>query len=390
MMSLKSAIRRVAGASLMSMMTATAGLADVLPVEEMPSVQTLPKQYPANWLLLHDLNFFSLIDGKVVVVDVTADNRNYKGAIGAAQFASVIRSAERQEIYVAETFYSRGTRGTRTDVVTIYDTATLSTVGEIVLPDAKRALTVTQKGNLRLTQNQRYLLVFNFTPAASVTIIDLETRAITSEVDVPGCMLTYPMGKQGFASLCGDGTMISFQVDDAGQAHRGASTEAFNNLDDDPLFMKSVNLNGIEYFPSFKGRLQAVDLKGEAPVIGKSLSLIPAADKGWRPGGWQIIAGNGSTVWLLVHPDGVNGSHKNGGSEVWSFDVTSGKRLSRVTLKNWGVSIEVAGAKAEWLAVGTASGDLDVYNSATGAFERTIGGRMTANPMVMHNVTGSR
>ena len=47
------------------------------------------------------------------------------------------------EIYTAETFYSRLTRGERTDAITVWDMATLQDKGEILLPGGKRQQSVT-------------------------------------------------------------------------------------------------------------------------------------------------------------------------------------------------------------------------------------------------------
>ncbi|MGH8516604.1 MAG: amine dehydrogenase large subunit, partial [Panacagrimonas sp.] len=97
-----------------------------LPVESTGKVETLPAVYPKEWVFLHDANFFSIIDGKMVVLDVSDTTSPYKGMIGAGQMASLLQGTTRPELYVAETFYSRRTRGERTDAITIYDTKTLA------------------------------------------------------------------------------------------------------------------------------------------------------------------------------------------------------------------------------------------------------------------------
>ncbi len=53
-------------------------------------------------------------------------------------------------VYVAETYWSRGSRGDRTDVVTFYDSRTLEVTGEVLLPRG-RFLVVTKKYNAGLT-----------------------------------------------------------------------------------------------------------------------------------------------------------------------------------------------------------------------------------------------
>ena len=57
-----------------------------LAVEKVGDIEKLPASYPDTWIYAHDTNFYSLLDGKVVVVDVAAENRHYKGSLGVGQF----------------------------------------------------------------------------------------------------------------------------------------------------------------------------------------------------------------------------------------------------------------------------------------------------------------
>ena len=87
----------------------------------------------------------------------------------------------RPEFYLAETFYSRGSRGDRTDVVTIYDLATLAPVGEVGIPP-KRAINTLATANVALSDDDRFLAVFNMTPATSLSIVDVQQRAFVAEM----------------------------------------------------------------------------------------------------------------------------------------------------------------------------------------------------------------
>ena len=49
---------------------------DALPAQAIPSVESLPADYPDTWIFAHDLNFNSLLDGKILIVDVAAETRN--------------------------------------------------------------------------------------------------------------------------------------------------------------------------------------------------------------------------------------------------------------------------------------------------------------------------
>jgi len=360
-----------------------------LPVETVGSVETLPAQHPETWIYAHDTNFYALSDGKVVVVDVGAGSHEMRGSIPAGQFASFIASSTRPELYVAETYYEKRIRGTRFDVVTVYDKSTLALVAEIELPGGKRGQLVTFENTLQLLNGERWLAVFNFTPAASVTIIDVVDRKILSEAQIAGCSLIYPAGARSFVSLCSDDTMLVTQLDDAGQVAKQFHTDRFFNADTDPLFMVPAMIGRVAYLPSFNGDVQPIDLGADTPKVLPRWSMLGEEDKAgkWRPGGWQMVtADSAGRLYVLMHADGYNGSHKNGGSEVWVFDVASGKRLERRVLKNWGISIEVTAGKDPYLVVTNSDFTLDVYRAKSGEFVRMIGDHIAEMPLLLHAV----
>jgi methylamine dehydrogenase heavy chain len=377
----------VLGIWLTALLAVSAAYAE-LPIEPIPNVETLSADYPDSMVFVHDANFNALIAGRVVLVDVAPETGNYKGALDAAQFASFVESKQRNELYVAETFYSRGTRGDRTDVITIYDKENLAPIDEILLPGGKRGLVVSNRYTIQLVDQDRYMFLFNFTPAASVLMLDMESRSILSETAIPGCALIYPTGKRGFSSLCSNGSMYAAQFDTKGKVVHQERIEPFFGVDDDPLFDKPVLIGQTAYFPTFKGEMRAIDLSGKAPRPGQSWSLLSAGeqDENWRPGGWQIASvGAEGLIYVLMHPDGSNGSHKNGGSEIWVFDPKKQARTKRITLKNWGVSIELTRGENPYLVVTNADMQLDIYAAGTGDWIKMIGGT-AAMPFNLHAV----
>ena len=84
-----------------------------------------------------------------------------------------------------------------------------------------------------------------------------------------------------------------------------------------------------------------------------------------------------------MHPDGNDGSHKSGGSEVWVFDPVKQQRVSRYKLKEWGVSVEVTRGKNPYLIVTNGDMQLDVYAAETGKWQKMIGGT-AAMPFNLH------
>lgn len=356
-----------------------------LPEEPVPTVTELPERYPASWIFVHDLHFNSLPDGRVALVDVGAENSHLRGQIPVAQFGNIVPATTRGEIYVGETFYSRLTRGERTDVITIWDTKTLAPKGEIVLPGGKRGLFVTLRNSLQLTNDEKWALVFNFTPGASVTVVDLAARKILSDIDLPGCSLVYPTGPRGFTSFCADGTMTSMTLDAAGRAGPAVTSDAFNNIDDDPLFMTPAMVGRTGWFVSFKGNLRAIDFAGAAAKDLGSFA-IPTQAGGvpeWRPGGWQVIsADRAGLLYVLMNPKGGEGSHKDGGTEAWVIDPTAKILVRRIALKNHSVSIEATQQEKPLLVASRPDGSLDVYDAASGAFVRTVA-NVAHDPMTM-------
>jgi len=360
-----------------------------LPVEPIGVVETLPAAWPKTWVQAHDTNFRALSDGKVVIFDVAAENRNHKGSIPAGQFASYIASSTRPELYVAETYYSQRVRGTRNDVITIHDKTTLAPIAEIALPGGKRGQYVTFKNTLQLLNDEQWLAVYNFSPAATVTLIDIAARRIIGEVSIAGCAMIYPTGKRNFMSLCSEGVMLVSALDENGGVAKQWRTAAFFNTDVDPLFAMPTVIGRTAFFPTFLGDVQPVDLSGDVPKVLERWPLVTDAERkaNWRPGGWQIAGAHDSgRLFVLMHPDGYNGSHKNGGPEVWVFDVATGKRTARHVLKNWGVSIEVTSGDHPYLVVTNGDFQLDIYSAEDGKWLRMFGDHAVAMPMVLHAV----
>tara|TARA_R110001599_G_scaffold353859_1_gene600544 strand:- start:45441 stop:46607 length:1167 start_codon:yes stop_codon:yes gene_type:complete len=366
----------LASLCISALLAATNSLAE-LPAEPIPSVAKISPDYPDSMIFAHDANFDALIAGRVVLLDVAPETHNYQGALDAAQFASFTESAARNELYVAETFYSRGTRGERTDVITIYDKEHLKPVAEITLPGGKRGQVVSNRYTLQLADGDRYLFLFNFTPAASVLMIDVDSRTILSETPIPGCALIYPTGKRGFSSLCSNGSMFTAQFDEKGQITKQEKIPPFFSVDDDPLFDKPVYINGTAYFPTYNGQMQAIDLSADTPKVANAWSLVTDSERAenWRPGGWQIATVDASgLIYVLMHRDGADGTHKSGGPEVWVFDPASKKRVKRFELKEWGVSIEVTRGDKPYLVVTNGDMQLDVYEASSGKWLKMIGG----------------
>ncbi|MDB5577058.1 MAG: hypothetical protein JWR80_2234 [Bradyrhizobium sp.] len=350
----------------------TGGFPKPLPVDEATGSVVLPSPIPAGWVFVHDLNPGSILDGRVVLIDPDDARRPLKGQVRSAQFGSFRPALAAGRLYTSETFYSRLTRGERTDVLTIWDARTLEPTGEVVLPP-RRGQILTQPGSLALTDKGRIALVWNFTPASSVSVVDLKTPRLLGEIETTGCSLIYPTGDLGFYSLCGDGGLVSIQLDHDGQEIGKQATPAFNRIDNDPLFMIPVNIGGIDYFASFRGRLQPIDARGPSARVLAAWSLVTPneARSGWRPSGGQLLARDRrGQLYVIMQTHGHEGSHKSGGREIWVFDVGRKQRLKRIVLKRAASGIAITGGATPRLLVSTESG-MDVYDQQ-GVFRHSL------------------
>jgi len=362
-----------------------------LPAEEvaepMGVIQRLPVTYPDHWMMVHDISFFHMSEGEVLVVDplATTQPSQYKGMLTASFMAAYQRSRIRGEHYVIETFTSRGTRGgERTDVVTIYDNAGLQLQGEIRIP-AKRMNGMPKPIATGLSTDERLLMVYNFTPAQSVSIIDLQSRAFVAEVQTPGCGFVIPTGERSFFSICSNGSLRTTHLDQAGKPVSSEQTDKLFDAEADPVFEAFASNDDVAYFPTFQGQVLPVTVTGESPIPGETWWLTTAAERTWRPAGIRpVIADADGVGYFLMQPDGAEGTHKNGGSEVWVFDLKKQQRTGRFTLKNWGLSLGVSGrGESRLLAVTNAEMKVDIYRLPGGEFVHTLGIE-AQTPLVVH------
>ncbi len=361
---------------LAAILAAPLAQAQVFRPEPLGQIEKLPTVYPDHWLVVHDATFFHMREGRVLFVDPDADTvaGQFRGMITANFMANYEQGRARGEHYVVESFFSRGGRGgDRTDVVTIYDAATLDVTGEVIIPP-KKLSSMPERHGTALTADERLLVVYNFAPGQSISVVDLEKREFVAEHPISGCALVMPTGASGVTSLCSDGTLLTTDLTEEGQVADSHRTDVIIDPDD-PMFEKPAIIDGVAYFPTFRGRVVPVDLSGDAAQPDEAWSLVSAEERaaGWRPGGWQLVAADhNGRFHILMHPNGEEGSHKNGGGEVWVFDVATKERVARHSLPNWGISIAVSNAEEPVLLVTNGDLGLETYDAASGSFIKTL------------------
>jgi methylamine dehydrogenase heavy chain len=327
--------RHAATLLLASLCLAELARADVA-AEETGAVAQTPAEWSAHTVWVGDvaLRRAALFD---------ADDAQMLGSIYGGQDLSAplpLTSRARREVYLASTFYSRRTRGERTDALTIYDAATLAPKGEVVLPPKKA-----DNGNgvalSALLDDGRFVVVFNQTPANSVSVVDVEERRFVGEIATGGCALVYPAGPRRFGMLCVDGTALVVTLDERGAEASRAASEKFFDAATDPVTEKGVRLapgTGRWLFVSFEGMAHELDFaSGPRPVAKPAWSLFNDGEREdeWRIGGRQHLAFHAPSnrLYSLVHQGGPD-THKAGGSELWVYDFAAREKTQTIAVPN--------------------------------------------------------
>ena len=374
---------------LVALLAMSGAAADFTP-EPMNVKLSLPPAYPDHWLVVHDAAFFHMREGRYLFIDPHADTvgGQLRGLLSADFIAHYEQSPARGEHYVMETFFSRGGRGgERTDVVTIYDAEGLDVQGEIIIPPRKLS-SMPERLATALVAEDQLLVVYNFTPGQSLTVVDLDKREFVAEHGIAGCSLALPTGASGVTSLCSDGAFLTTTLSDGGASASSVRSDPVFAGEADPMFEKAGITGGVAYFPTFKGDVLPVDLSGDAAMPGERWPLASAEEKaaGWRPGGWQLVAADHlGRLYVLMNPDGSDGSHKDGGGEVWVFDAAEQQRIMRIPLPNWGISVGVSNAEQPLLVVTNGELQLETYDTATGEMVKTLA-VSTQTPFIVRGV----
>jgi methylamine dehydrogenase heavy chain len=362
-------------------LAATAARAD-LPLETLGQVETLPEPPGSHWVFVSDLML-----RRSALVDLDAGEMLGMVSTGFLSPAGAFPRG-RSEFYWPETYYSRGSRGERTDVVTFYDTRSLAPVDEVVIP-AKRAINVLTMSNAAVSDDD-------------------------GEIQTPGCSLVYGAGPRRFVMLCADGALLSVRLDARGGKLERVRSERFFDPDVDPVIEKAVRHGETWLFVSFEGRVHPVEVGSQEVEFGDAWSLFDESDRAdsWRVGGTQPFAVHQQLgrLYALVHQGGPD-THKEPGTELWVYDLATRTRVQRIEMHHPGLSfmgeglgfggswgwlseflldhvipnpgasgVQVTQDGAPLLVTGSMYGaSLAVYDAASGEFLRRVdaGGLMT-------------
>jgi methylamine dehydrogenase heavy chain len=302
-----------------------------------------------------------------------ADTGQFLGQIALGIGANSVEIDKRNKLFhVAETYMSRHTRGERTDVVTSYDFRTLSAKGEVSIPN-KHSSGQPIRSYTGLTDDARFMMVNNISPAQSISVVDLRESEFVGEIATPGCGLVYPTGKRAFLQLCGDGMMQLISLDNDGAEKSRARSERFFSVNDDPVTEKAVRTDLGWVFSTFKGNLYRVSVADETVTV-KSLFNLDKGGEGWRLGGIQPVAYHAASDLLLalMHQGGED-THKDPGTEVWMFNLASQRLIHRMKLDNMATAIAVSqDDKPRIYSTFVGGAGLDVYDLLKGGKVHSI------------------
>ena len=302
-----------------------------LAAEDVTRVE-LTDHMPSHWVVVNDVVFTHILDGRAYILD--ADKGTYLATVpGGHSHAGVQITPDGSTLLVPGTFFARGSRGTRTDVVTWFPLKDLIPGAEVVIPP-KRIQALPLLSGMPLTDDGRFMLLYNFTPEQSMTVVDVAAQKLVGEFETPGCALAHMTGPRSFLMQCADGSLQSGALAEDGKLTLGATTPALFERED-PATDKPVRIAPSRWlFITFAGAALDVDNASGTPVPGTRWKLTGTGEESWRPGGLQPYAFHAPTsrLYVLMHQGGP-GTHKHPGTEIWVFDVATRQRLARLPLE---------------------------------------------------------
>jgi methylamine dehydrogenase heavy chain len=303
-----------------------------------------------------------------------------KGMVETRRLADMAIDPAGQYYYVAETIWSKGDRGTRQDMVTVYDSKTLNLVTEIALPG--RILIGSRKNNFIVSDDGKTAYVYDFSPTSGVNIVDLAKKKFVAAIELPGCASLMPNPGVGFSALCSDGSLATVAI--KGTKGDITHTAPFFDATNDPIFDNFAydRKKKTCVFLTYTGQIYTAQISA-TPTVSAPFSIQTAAgvrvgdskplDVNWYPGGRQPMALHRATgtLFVLMHK-GEYWSHKESGTEVWQVDVAAQKVVKRFTLKDPMNNIEVSQTEKPLLYMNGEKGEALVLDVATGEEKHKI------------------
>ncbi|MCI4590471.1 methylamine dehydrogenase [Sphingobium sp. BYY-5] len=377
---MSTARRRISIALLALLIGSASSIAQAAPADisaaleaEESDVMTIDPPKP-TWFFVDggwDMPGTSIFDG---------ESGKMKGMVETRRLADMAIDPAGRYYYVAETIWSKGDRGTRQDMVSIYDSRTLNLLTEVPLPG--RILIGSRKNNFIVSDDGKTAYVYDFSPTSGVNIIDLDKKKFVAAIELPGCASLMPNPGVGFSALCSDGSLATVAVKGA----KGAitHTQPFFDATNDPIFDNFAydRKKKKTTFLTYTGQIYTAQISA-MPTVSTPFSIQAAAgirsgetkplELNWYPGGRQPMALHRASgqLFVLMHM-GEYWSHKASGSEVWQVDVAARKVVKRFTLKEPMNNIDVSQTAKPLLYMNGEKGEVLVLDVATGEEKHKI------------------
>ena len=334
-------------------------------------VQRLGQPSP-HWLILNDPNFLGNMDSKIYLID--ADRNHMLGMLAAGGWRNAVEySSDFSTIYSPETYYSRTTRGQRTDVLSFYDVASLSPVDEIEIP-AKRGSGAAHRSYSGRSDDGRFVYVFNMTPAMTVTVVDVVARKVTAEIGTDGCAMIYPSGNFSFLSLCGNGRIRQTILNQQGVLEETRFTDVFFDPQLDPLTEKATRLNGDWYFVSFHGAVHRVAASDAEVNPSGRWALLDQSElaAGWRPGGAHFLASHRLGFLYVGMNQAGPDSHKQPAQQVWMMNVDDMSKRQVIEPPGPVTQLAVSQDTQPLLAAASEGPEIYLFDALTGIQKQSL------------------
>ena len=321
------------------------------------------------------------------------DTGKMVGLVSTGRWSDLALDPKRRFIYVSESIWTKVNRGTRQDMISVYDSVNMALVTEIPLPG--RLIIGTMKNNFVISDDGKTGFVYDFSPASSVIVVDLEKRKVGQVVELPGCASLVPVTGIGFSALCSDGTIATVTV--GPKTSTVSHSQPFFKAAEDGVFdfFTYDRTKGEIVTLTYTGLIRTVKL-GAAPTIGDAWSIQAAAgvrpgdtrplDINWFPGGRAATTLHRATgmLYVLMHR-GEYWTQKADGEEIWVVNMATRKVVKRVPLKKPIGNIEVTQDAKPLIFLSGDGGVVQVMDAATYEIKHDIergGGGMIVVPDV--------
>ncbi len=295
------------------------------------------------------------------------------GMVEASTLSDLSIDPAGKAYYVSESIWTKGWRGTRQDMITVYDSATLKLKTEIAIPG--RILIGGRKFNFVIADEGKTAYVYNLDPASSVNVVDLAKGKFVKKIELPGCASLMPVTGVGFSALCSDGSLATVKT--AAAKPEITRSAPFFSATNDPIF-DNFGYDGAKQtavFLTYTGQVYTAKL-GATPTISEPFSIQAAAgvspadtkplDVHWYPGARQGLAYHLGTghAFVLMHT-GEYWTHKESGTELWELDVAAKKVVKRIPLEDPASAVAVTQEPNAKLILSGESGTLHILDAKT-------------------------